>query len=474
MLNDFVASAGPAAERLMLLNADGYWLKSFNAADEWGFMFNRRLTLGKRNPLAWDIISQSDFGQVRLADGLWTWNTVDLIPKGENNLFHNIHWKVASRLPEISLAKLENRIWLTRITSALGLIIIFDNGIYKLVQAKNARVQAEKTISLERAKAESAFQLHQANTRFQMLFEANNSGLTVVDKEGFMIMTNPALETMFGYQIGELSNQAVAKLIPEQNQAKHIKHISAYFDNPTARSMGDGRALFGAHKEGHVFPIEVGLSPFRENNQDFVLATVVDISERKQAQDKLIKMNDMLEQRVTERTAELQEAKFEAERLSSVKGDFLANMSHEIRTPMNAIIGLAYLLDKAKLDPEQQTLVKKIRTASCSLLGIINDILDFSKIESGRLELECTPFRLSDVLDNVATLMSAVEYSSEVELIMSPVPKDMEFLRGDSLRLEQILINLTTNALKFTQRGTVLISIAEQPSDDDKRFFTSL
>jgi len=225
-----------------------------------------------------------------------------------------------------------------------------------------------------------------------------------------------------------------------------------------------------SRRDGTTFPIEIGLSPYQDNKQYFVLATIVDISERKRVQDEILKMNEALEERVEERTKELQDARQEAERLSNVKGNFLANMSHEIRTPMNAILGLAYLLEKANLNPNELDLVKKIRIAGRSLLGIINDILDFSKIESGRLEIEHASFKLNDVLDNVATLMSAVEYKHDVELIMGTAPEGMEFLRGDALRLEQILVNLTTNALKFTEHGSVTINVKTMPEIDGQKF----
>lgn len=470
MLNAFVGSAGPAAGRLMLLNADGYWLKSPNEADEWGFMFRRNVTLGSRYPRVWREISKLDMGQIRLPDGLWTWNTVHPVPEGKTRLFHNIRWKVVTHLPASDLAALENRVWPAKITSALIILSLSAFGIGRLIQAKNARAQAEKGAALARSEAEAAHRLQEVQASFRMLFEANASGLLVMDANGLVMMTNPAFENMFGYLHSELVNQPVEILLPEQDRTRHAEQRTEYCRRPTSRSMGAGRDLFGTRKDGSLFPIEIELSPYRDNNQVFVLASIIDISERKRIQDELVRMNDALEQRVAERTSELQTARQEAERLASVKGNFLANMSHEIRTPMNAILGLAYLLEKAHLGSEELNMVKKIRIAGRSLLGIINDILDFSKIESGRLEIEKVPFRLDDVLDNVAALMSAVECSSDVELVMGPAPEGMEFLRGDALRLEQILVNLTSNALKFTQRGSVTVTATQIPEKDGRNY----
>ena len=154
----------------------------------------------------------------------------------------------------------------------------------------------------------------------------------------------------------------------------------------------------------------------------------------------------------------------DADAANEAKSAFLANMSHEIRTPMNAILGLAYLLDKMALPGDANEQVRKIGMAGQSLLGIINDILDFSKIESGKLEIERAPFRLCDVIDNLATIMATSAGAKELELIIAPPQRKLGQLRGDALRLGQVLINLTSNAIKFTETGhvTVLISVIEE------------
>ncbi|TPQ24807.1 response regulator [Methylomonas koyamae] len=460
MLQAFVASAGPAADRLMLLNADGYWLKSPNPADEWGFMFQRDLTLAAKNPAAWAAVSQQNRGQIRLGDGLWTWSTASPVPNGDAPLAHNIRWTIVTHLPERTLTELALRVWPAKISGALVLLALFGLGIHRLVQAKSAQANAEKDAALARSEADSALRLHQAQAGFRMLFEANTNGLLVVDAEGRIAMGNPAFEAMFGYRLAELLGQPVEVLLANADRAGHALKRAQYMREPSSRTMGAGRDLYGTRKDGSQFALEIGLSPFWDNKQFFVLATIVDISERKRTQDEILRMNETLEQRVAERTAELQTARREAERLAHVKGNFLANMSHEIRTPMNAILGIAYLLEKAPLGAEELALVRKIRMAGRSLMGIINDILDFSKIESGRLEIERTPFRLNDVLDNVATLMSSVAANDDVEFIMGPAPEGIEYLLGDALRLEQVLVNLTGNALKFTAHGSVALAVA--------------
>jgi signal transduction histidine kinase/CheY-like chemotaxis protein len=182
----------------------------------------------------------------------------------------------------------------------------------------------------------------------------------------------------------------------------------------------------------------------------------IDLEKRRRIDDEL---KALLAER-TELNAELARRAEEAETANRSKSAFVANMSHEIRTPMNAILGLAYLLEKSILPGDANEMVRKIRMAGQTLLSIINDILDFSKIESGKLEFETAPFRLGDVLDNLSTIMAANAGEKDLELIIALPPRKTSLLRGDALRLEQVLINLTGNAIKFTERGHVAVSIS--------------
>ena len=157
----------------------------------------------------------------------------------------------------------------------------------------------------------------------------------------------------------------------------------------------------------------------------------------------------------------LETARRVAEVATETKSAFLANMSHEIRTPLNSIIGLSYLLEKANLPGDAGSLAGRIGASGRSLLNLINDILDFSKIEAGQIEIEKAPFCLADVLDNIATIMHINAGKKAIDLIVNPPLSCMEKLLGDALRLEQILINLVSNGIKFTDRGHVELNITE-------------
>ncbi len=185
-------------------------------------------------------------------------------------------------------------------------------------------------------------------------------------------------------------------------------------------------------------------------------------------------INADLERRISQRTQQLFEAKCEAEIANNAKSLFLANMSHEIRTPLNAVLGLCYLLQKTNLTGLQSDYVKKADSAAHFLLGILNDILDFSKVEAGKLDLEEVDFNLDDVLNNVGTIVSVQAQERGLDLKIEENNADGLALRGDPLRLQQVLMNLSSNAIKFTETGRVTISVRalEQAADRVRLLFS--
>jgi len=297
-----------------------------------------------------------------------------------------------------------------------------------------------------------------ADARLQSLVEFAPNTIVVVGMDGRIETFNREGERCFGYGRDEVLGQPLEILVPEQLRSQHAAHRHRFFaDRLSAEPvrMGQGRVLYGRRRDGSEFPIEVNLSAVRTDQGTKVLAVISDITERHR-----------LRIEVEERALELERERDRAEAANRAKSDFVANMSHEIRTPMNAVLGMVYLLGNTQLTPQQRKYLNMVRVSGQSLLGILNDVLDFSKIEARKLELAPVDFALNDVMDSLATMMTMNAGDKELELAISVDAAIPNRLRGDSMRLQQILVNLAGNAIKFTEQGEVVVSVQLSARDN--------
>lgn len=305
---------------------------------------------------------------------------------------------------------------------------------------------------LETMVEERTGELRKQEALLNAVITSSPNGILLADRSGIIRMTNAALVSMFGYSPSELIGQAVEMLVPLIRRGAHARLREDYMGRPTMRPMGQGLDIQGQRRDGSCFPIDIALSTFTVQDTEYVQATIMDKTESKRAENALRDLNASLEDKVATRTRELELA-------SAAKSEFLANMSHEIRTPMNGILGLAQLLENEPLTPGQLDMVQRMRQSGHLLLGIISDILDFSKIEAGQLQIDPKPFLLGSLLDHVGSLLAVHAQTKGIELFIETAPDLAGALVGDNLRIEQVLVNLIGNAIKFTAVGAVRVRV---------------
>jgi PAS domain S-box-containing protein len=313
--------------------------------------------------------------------------------------------------------------------------------------------------------------LRASESRYQSVLDHAADAIFVIDQQGRHLYVNQQASRLLGYTVDELRRMSVA----ETTAAGDAQHAASTF----ATLVDTGSAtteLRLRRQDGSMVPVELNAILLPDGT---IYGACRDITQRKCNEAELERYRLRLEERVASRTADLDRANRElvaardaAQAASVAKSAFLANMSHEIRTPMNAILGMANLLRRSGLSPEQADRLDKIDTASEHLLHVINDILDLSKIEAGSLVLEDIPLSIDGLLSNVASIASASAQARRIRLALESdvFPAD---LHGDPTRLQQAVLNYVSNAIKFTENGTVslrAIKLEESPESARVRF----
>lgn len=301
-----------------------------------------------------------------------------------------------------------------------------------------------------------------AMQRLALVAMKTTSAVVITDAQGRMEWVNPAFSVLTGYRADECTGQKPGALLQGgETDARTI----AWMHDCEARCVGFNVEMLNYRKDGSGYWVQIKVDPVFNARGELRrwIGVQEDITEKRHAQASLQQLNESLEALVEARTQELEAAKNQAEAASRAKSAFLANMSHEIRTPLNSVLGMAHLAMQGEPSPKLRDYLEKISFSGYHLLGLINDILDFSKIEAGRLELEINDFSLADAMQGVLDLLAQKAREKKLTLRLDLDGKLPPRLRGDVVRISQILINLLGNAIKFAGHGE--ISLHAQGAD---------
>ena len=313
------------------------------------------------------------------------------------------------------------------------------------------------------------------------LFENATEGIILTGSKGIIVLTNPAAENMFGYEKNELVGQPIERLIPDDIRNHHEHLRDGFYDHPSNRVMGRGRDLYARRKVGGNIPVEVSLSHYVRDGQVFVIAFIVNITQRKESENNLLRqkielekiterirqMNSELEVKVEERTQilkealqkleqsqiELSEALDKEKQLNEIKGRFVSMASHEFRTPLTTVLSSASLLSKytsEKDHDKREKHIQRIKNSVNNLNDILEDFLSLGKLNEGRIETKPEYFNLDEVIHDVTDEMKG-QLKPGQEFKINCLP-DKE-TNTDKKLFRNILINLISNAIKFSDEG---------------------
>lgn len=350
-------------------------------------------------------------------------------------------------LPELVITKeLKGVQWFYTWVTLCTIIIVFASVLYY-----RYRISCELSKNIREAE-------------FEAIFLGSRDAIISLDVKGRIKSWNPSAEGMFQYGESYAMGKSVFNLIFDtDNQVFNQETLEDIVNGIQVKPMD----TVAHDKNLNPLQVEVTLSAIIDETRGVqsIAAFVRNIIERKRYEEKIISLNETLEQRVEERTLELKHARDEAQKASKSKSSFIANVSHEIRTPMNGVLGMLSLMKRGEMPEKQRRLLKSAESSAQSLTILINDLLDISKIESGNIQFEHRAYNLVSLVNDVASSICINAFEKGVDFVVDCSSVQHEWLLGDQSRVRQVLYNLVGNAIKYTRQGVVEFSIATRRID---------
>ncbi|MDR1922317.1 MAG: response regulator [Candidatus Adiutrix sp.] len=334
----------------------------------------------------------------------------------------------------------------------IGVIVLFM-GASRMATRDSQRDQAveslrELTTELEERVAARTANLRRSKMELQSFMDHTAAGVYLADLNGNLTMVNPRFANIMGVPPGDLMGTSGFDRTPEATAAA-IKQAEETVCRKV-RPVEISDLFWSDNEKGPVYSLSAFPILNPQGQLEGLGGFIIDVTERYFMEKELIKARDA------------------AEHASRAKSDFLANISHEVRTPLNGVIGMTDMLLKTDLSPDQASMAATIKTAGDSLLRVLNDILDISKIEAGKMVIDASPFSLRDVIFDAVKGLAPIAYKKALEITVNIAPKMPDAFSGDYVRIRQILLNLVSNAIKFTEKGEISVSVRMLEREGDQ------
>ena len=365
---------------------------------------------------------------------LFTYNTIHPVNRVKDSINvkqdpNNHHWIIVSRVPLSVIAEKSAQFEIYLAQTMMLLLLVAGLTSYFLARTWAQRWQLEN-------------RLQSSMAGFEALLRGVGEGILVLDADGHIILVNEALHKTFGFTEAQLLGEPISKLLPEKNRSNQEPLP------PDLRSLGQHYQCLASHADGRAFPVEIRFEKIDSTGRTNYVGAIRDITEQVQS------------------SANLKIEKESAEAANRAKSEFLATMSHEIRTPMNGVLGMVQVLEETELSEEQHQFARIIYNSGMNMMHILSDILDFSKIEAGQVDLEYLEFNLPELIESTVQLFFLPADAKDLELVCNIGTEIPLMIKGDDSRIRQIISNLLSNALKFTEQGKITVEITCVPKSD--------